>query len=112
MVRRLIGHAALMFPVVSWDNDGHDAVGGTAMSLLDSAASSKLKGILGGEDASDVAGWAHRIEESLGWTSGTHFHAQEVDWSCVAGSTASTDVCKDGRCLSTAIRHFFLQLTR
>ena len=82
------------------------------MSLLDSAASSKLKGILGGEDASDVAGWAHRIEESLGWTSGTHFHAQEVDWSCVAGSTASTDVCKDGRCLSTAIRHFFRQLTR
>ena len=102
----------MIIPVISWDKDGHDAVGGTAMSMLDSVASSKLKGILGGEDASDVAGWAHRIEASLGWTSGVHFQAQGSDWSCSTASTSSNDVCKDGRCLETAIRHFYRQLTR
>jgi hypothetical protein len=112
MVKRFIGHAVLIFTTIAWDKDGHDAVGGTAMSLLDSAASSKLKGILGGEDASDVAGWAHKIEQSLGWTAGTHFHPQEADWSCSPASTGSQDACKDGRCLETAIRHFFRQLTR
>jgi hypothetical protein len=97
---------------MAWDKDGHDAVGGTAMSYLDSAASSKLKGILAGEDASDVAGWAHRIEESLGWTSNAHFMPQENDWSCLPASTSSDSACKDGRCLETAIRHFYRQLSR
>ena len=105
--------SVLLFHAVSaWDKDGHDAVGGTAMSMLDTSVSSKLKGILGGDDASDVAGWAHRIEKSLGWTSTVHFMAQANDWSCTAPSTTSTGICPDGRCLETAIRHFYRQLTR
>ena len=102
----------LAAPSYAWDKDGHDAVGGTAMSMLDSSASSKLKGVLGGHDASDVAGWAHQIEKSLGWTAPIHFMAQESDWSCSPASTSSNDACKDGRCLETAIRHFYRQLTR
>lgn len=113
MMIRIISVPVLMVtPSYGWDKDGHDAVGGTAMSMLDSTASSKLKGILGGEDASDVAGWAHRIEKSLAWTAPIHFMAQESDWSCTPASTSSTSACPDGRCLESAIRHFFRQVTR
>jgi hypothetical protein len=112
MLNRFFGHAILLLPAAAWDKDGHDAVGGTAMSFLDSAASSKLKGILGGEDASDVAGWAHRIEKSLGWTAYTHFMQQESDWSCSPANVKSKGVCEHGRCLDTSIRHFFRQLSR
>lgn len=98
--------------VSAWDKEGHDAVGGTAMSMLDSSASSKLKGILGGEDASDVAGWAHKIEGKLGWTKPLHFMSQVTDFECKAPQPSSEQVCKDGYCLETSIRHFYRQLTR
>ena len=112
MLSRVVGHAILLLPAYAWDKDGHDAVGGTAMSFLDSAASSKLKGILGGEDASDVAGWAHKIEQSLGWTASTHFMPQADDWSCKPASVNSKGACEHGRCLDSSIRHFFRQLSR
>ena len=102
----------LTVPNKAWDKEGHDAVGGTAMSMLDSSASSKLKGILGGEDASDVAGWAHKIESAYGWTQPVHFMAQISDWECKTPDSASSDVCKDGRCLETSIRHFYRELIR
>ena len=98
--------------VNAWDRDGHDAVGGTAMSMLDSGVSSKLKAILGGEDASDVAGWGHKVEGSLGWTSGIHFMPQLHEWVCSAPDRSDSAVCPSGRCLEVAIRHFYRQLTR
>lgn len=100
----------LFIPVLCWDKEGHEAVGGTAMSMLDSKASSKLKSLLGGDDASDVAGWAHRIEGQVGWTSSLHFMQQEADWACKISDSGTPSVCDDGRCLEVSIRHFFRQL--
>jgi hypothetical protein len=111
LVMLIIAAASLVASVYGFGKEGHDAVGATAMSGLDSASSSKIKAILGGEDASDVAGWAHRIEESLKWTSGIHFLPQITDWECKAPDAGSPGVCPDGRCLSTGIRHFYRQLT-
>lgn len=96
----------------AWDRDGHDAIGGTAMSLLDSSSSSKLKAILGGQDASDVAGWGHQVEDSLEWTSRLHFMPQMKEWDCGVPDRAASGVCPNGHCLEVAIRHFFRQLTR
>jgi len=95
----------------AWNSDGHDAVGATAMSMIDSAASSKLKGILGGQDASEVAGWAHKIEQTLAWTKPLHFMSQDSDWACSI-SSASESTCAKGHCLERAIRHFYAQATR
>jgi hypothetical protein len=101
-----------IIPSFSWDKEGHDAVGGTAMSMLDSTASSRLKGILGGQDASDVAAWAHDVESTLGWTREIHFMRQAEDWACRIGDRTSSSLCPNGRCLEVAVRHFFRQLTR
>lgn len=98
--------------VMAWDRDGHEAIGGTAMSMLDSSTSSKLKAILGGEDASDIAGWGHTVESSLPWTSNMHFMPQITDWDCKVPNRLDSKVCQDGRCLEVAIRHFYRQLTR
>ena len=96
----------------AWNTEGHDAVGATAMSMIDSAASSKLKGILGGQDASEVASWSHRIEQSVEWTKSLHYLAQENDWACKSPSSSSGSTCPQGHCLSSAIRHFYTQATR
>lgn len=101
----------ITYPAACWDKEGHEAVGGTAMSLLDSKASSKLKSLLSGDDASDVAGWAHRIEGLADWTSSLHFMQQETDWSCRVADASQSGVCHEGRCLGVSIRHFFRQLT-
>ncbi len=101
-----------VYHVRAFGKEGHDAVGATSMSYLDSSSSSKLKAILGGEDAADVAGWAHNIEESVGWTKDVHFIPQVTDWECKAPEVNVAGVCKIGRCLETGIRHFYRQLTR
>ena len=107
----LLEFLLITVPVACWDKEGHEAVGGTAMSLLDSKASSKLKSLLSGDDASDVAGWAHRIEGLADWTAQIHYMQQENDWSCKAADVSRPGVCDDGRCLETSVRHFFRQLT-
>ena len=96
----------------SWNTEGHDAVGATAMSMIDSAASSKLKGILGGQDASEVAGWSHKIEQSLEWTKSLHFLHQDSDWACGVSPQSMEQSCHRGHCLERALRHFYIQATR
>jgi hypothetical protein len=96
----------------AWNSDGHDAVGATSMSMIDSSASSRLKGILGGQDASEVATWAHKIEKSVEWTTKLHFVAQDDDWVCGVTSSTLRQSCPGGHCLISAIRHFYTQSTR
>ena len=97
---------------LAWNTEGHDAIGATAMSMVDSAASSKLKGILGGQDASEVAGWSHKIEQTLDWTKAIHFLPQDSDWACGVSPQAAEHSCTRGHCLERALRHFYTQATR
>lgn len=96
----------------AWNSEGHDAVGATSMSMIDSSASSRLKGILGGQDASEVATWAHKIENSVEWTKNLHFVAQDDDWACDVSKKSLQNSCMNGQCLSSAIRHFYAQSIR
>jgi hypothetical protein len=96
----------------AWNSEGHDAIGSVAMSLLESSSSSRLKSILGGEDASEVGNWAHRAEESVAWTKQLHFMAQTDTWSCSASLNFESSSCSKGHCLEGAVRHFYRQITQ
>mmetsp|Transcript_49517 Transcript_49517/g.80299 ORF Transcript_49517/g.80299 Transcript_49517/m.80299 type:complete len:409 (+) Transcript_49517:98-1324(+) len=106
-----LGFLALVtdLPVASaWDKDGHEAIGMTTMSALETGAVAEVKHLLGGRDAADVAAWAHKVNKKFPWTTELHFQRQPTT-RCERAEL--TNNCPDNRCLVQAIKHFYGKLT-
>ncbi|CAJ1389576.1 unnamed protein product [Effrenium voratum] len=105
MPMRLLLH--LLAVAWAWDKDGHEAIGMTTMSALDTAAVSQVKHLMGGKDAADVAAWAHKVNKKYPWTTELHFQRQP---STRCEKAQQLD-CKDNRCLMKAILYLYGRLT-
>jgi len=89
----------------AFDMDGHDAIGQTAASAMDQEAVRGMKRLLGGQDASDVAGWGHQVDDTYPGVTKLHFQAHDSEWcGAVEGRKAA---CEDNICLLQAIKHFY-----
>lgn len=89
----------------AFDMDGHDAIGQTAASAMDQEAVRGMKRLLGGQDASDVAGWGHQVDDTYPSVAKLHFQSHDSEWcGAVEGRKAA---CEDNICLLQAIKHFY-----
>jgi len=99
--------------VVAWDKDGHEAIGMTAMSALDTTAVAQVKRLMHGRDAVDVAAWAHKVNKKYPWTVELHFQRQPSG-RCSQPSMWKMPVdltnCPDNRCLVKGLKHFYGRL--
>jgi len=99
--------------VLAWDKDGHEAVGMTAMSALDTTAVSQVKRLMHGKDAVDVSAWAHKVNKKYPWTSEFHFQRQPsgrcFDKELMRKPPSISD-CPDNRCLISGLKHFYGRL--
>jgi len=94
--------------VAGFDIDAHDAVGQTAASAMDQAAIKQVKRLLGGQDASDVAGWGHQVDDTFPGMERLHFQVHDDSsqpWCGPAEKRVAK--CEDNICLLTAIKHFY-----
>jgi len=88
----------------AWDKDGHEAIGMTTMSALQTGPVAQVKRLMHGKDAVDVAAWAHKVNKKYPWTSELHFQKNQK-----CGETNFTD-CPGNRCLVKALKHFYGRL--
>lgn len=91
----------------AWDKDGHEAIGMTTMSALDTTAVAQVKHLTGGKDAADVAAWAHKVNKKYPWTTELHFQRQPSERCEKANFTN----CADNRCMVKGILYFYGRLT-
>jgi len=94
----------------AWDKDGHEAIGMTTMSALETKAVAHVKRLMHGKDAVDVAGWALKVNQKFPWTEELNFQAQPVREPGAKCKGANLTVCPDNRCLLRAIKHFYGRL--
>ncbi|EER17032.1 conserved hypothetical protein [Perkinsus marinus ATCC 50983] len=107
LCRSILMMLAMVVVVEGWDIDGHEAVGMVAMSALDSRASNQLKRLLQGKDAVEDAGWAHKAESSIPWSTRLHFLSQPEPFSNTLVVNEIT--CPQGQCLLEALKLFYDQ---
>lgn len=88
-----------------FDIEAHDAVGQTCASAMDQEAIKQIKRMMGGQDASDVAGWGHQVHDTYPDTARLHFQVHE-DSDGFCGERRSAK-CQDNICLLEAIKHFY-----
>jgi len=103
--RALLAFAAVTV-AAGFDIDAHDAIGQTAASAMDQKAISGMKRLLGGKDASDVAGWGHQADDTFPGLARLHFQVHTGEW-CGPPETRQAGHCEDNICLLTAIKHFY-----
>eukprot|EP00916_Digyalum_oweni_P011168 GHVL01018543.1.p1 GENE.GHVL01018543.1~~GHVL01018543.1.p1 ORF type:complete len:390 (+),score=71.38 GHVL01018543.1:84-1253(+) len=96
----------IFYLVRCWDQDGHEAIGMTAMSALKGKALSQVKRLMNGKDVVDVAGWAHLVNAKYNGTIAMHFQGQATK-NC----ELDVDDCPGGVCLHRALEHFYGRLT-
>lgn len=95
-------------PVVAFDIDAHDAIGQTAASAMDQASIRQMKRLLGGQDASEVAGWGHQVDDTFPGMSRLHFQVHDDSAQPFCGPKESRVAkCEDNVCLLSAIKHFY-----
>jgi len=107
---RLLHLGALGVTVaVAFDIDAHDAIGQTCASAMDQEATRQVKRLLGGQDASDVAGWGHQVDETFPGIARLHFqvHDDRNGQPWCGPSEGRMAHCQDGICLLNAIKHFY-----
>eukprot|EP00933_Yihiella_yeosuensis_P050346 TRINITY_DN48149_c0_g1_i1.p1 TRINITY_DN48149_c0_g1~~TRINITY_DN48149_c0_g1_i1.p1 ORF type:complete len:405 (+),score=91.21 TRINITY_DN48149_c0_g1_i1:99-1313(+) len=99
---------ALAATAAAFDIDAHDAVGQTCASAMDQSAIKQVKRLLGGQDASDVAGWGHEVDDTYPGMAQLHFqiHDDEAQPWCGPAENRVAK-CKDNICLLEAIKHFY-----
>ncbi|CAJ1357102.1 unnamed protein product [Effrenium voratum] len=100
---RLWGLALLR--AASFDIEAHDAIGQTCASAMDQEAIKQIKRMMGGQDASDVAGWGHQVDDTYPDMARLHFQVHD-DASGFCAETRSAQ-CEDNICLLEAIKHFY-----
>jgi len=100
--------AALPRPGAAFDLEAHDAIGQTVASAMDQAAIKQVKRLLDGQDASDVAGWGHQVDDTYPGMERLHFQIHNDKTQPFCGPLESREpVCEDGICLLVAIKHFY-----
>ncbi|KAJ1607450.1 putative S1/P1nuclease [Cryptosporidium canis] len=127
---KLAFSTSLLFPLLSligqvltFDADGHSAIGMTTLSGLQNNFSHKLKRLMNGKDIVDISGWGERVSKKHPSTLPFHFQSQSKG-SLVkdSESTGGTDFknmyvvwsdsnCKqNGHCLIPMIKHLYYRL--
>mmetsp|Transcript_45513 Transcript_45513/g.131845 ORF Transcript_45513/g.131845 Transcript_45513/m.131845 type:complete len:420 (+) Transcript_45513:106-1365(+) len=92
----------------AFDIDAHDAIGQTAASAMDQQAVKQVKRLLGGQDASDVAGWGHQVDDTFPDMARLHFQVHDDSAQPFCGPAESRVAnCEDNVCLLAAIKHFY-----
>lgn len=93
----------------AFDIDGHDAQGQTAASAMDQTAISQVKRLLGGQDASDVAGWGHQVDDTYPDVARLHLqiHDDSGDQPFCGDVEKRIAKCEDNICLLSAVKHFY-----
>jgi len=102
-----ISFAFLSAVAVAFDLDAHDAIGQTCASAMTQESIKQLKKLLDGQDASEVAGWGHQVDDTYPGMERLHFqvHDEKADGGfCGAKKTA---ICQDNICLLQSIKHFY-----
>mmetsp|Transcript_63259 Transcript_63259/g.119733 ORF Transcript_63259/g.119733 Transcript_63259/m.119733 type:complete len:407 (+) Transcript_63259:100-1320(+) len=103
-----LGACFLALPVVPFDIDAHDAIGQTSASAMDQTAIKQVKRLLGGQDASDVAGWGHQVDDTYPGMERLHFQIYDDGSQPFCGpAEGRVPKCEDNICLLTAIKHFY-----
>jgi len=75
---------------------------------MDQQAVKQVKRLLGGQDASDVAGWGHQVDDTYPGMSRLHFQVHDdVAQPFCGPAEARIAKCEDNICLLTAIKHFY-----
>lgn len=109
MVRRPWVAAAGLAVAAAFDIDAHDAIGQTCTSAMDLEAIKQVKRLLGGQDASDAAGWGHQVDDTFPGVARMHFQVHDdrngQPWCGPAEGRVAH--CPDGVCLLNAIKHFY-----
>lgn len=99
---------ALASLAVAFDIEAHDAIGQTCASAMDQNAVRQVKRLLGGQDASDVAGWGHQVDDTFPGTARLHFQVHDDSAQPFCGPEVTrTAKCEDNICLLSAIKHFY-----
>lgn len=101
--------ACSLVTAVAFDIDAHDAIGQTAASAMDQQAIKQVKRLLGGQDASDVAGWGHQVDDTFPGMARLHFQVHVDTGSQPFCGPVGDRVarCEDNICLLMAIKHFY-----
>ncbi|CAE7218653.1 ENDO2 [Symbiodinium pilosum] len=89
-----------------FDIEAHDAVGQTCASAMDQEAIKQIKRMMGGQDASDVAGWGHQVHDTYPDTARLHFQVHDDAVGGFCGEKRASK-CQDNICLLEAIKHFY-----
>jgi len=90
---------------IAFDIDAHDAIGQTVASAMDHTAIKQVKRLMGGQDASDVAGWGHQLDDTYPEIARLHFQPHQDPFCGPAESRAAK--CEDNICLLAAVKHFY-----
>lgn len=102
----VLGLATLSL-IAAFDLDAHDAIGQTCASAMDQEAIRQLKRMLDGQDASEVAGWGHQVDDTFPGMERLHFQVHDDKGEGgFCGATRSAK-CEDNICLLQAIKHFY-----
>jgi len=97
----------LVFNTVAFDLDAHDAIGQTAASAMDQEAIRQLKRMLDGQDASEVAGWGHQVDDTYPGMERLHFQVHDDKANGGFCGSEKTAKCEDNICLLASIKHFY-----
>jgi len=82
----------------------------TAMSALQGKALYQTKKLLGGKDAVDVSGWAHKVDDEYPWAGAMHFQdpiGDKKDCKSLVITEQCQNVEQGGLCLIPVIEHFY-----
>uniref|UniRef100_A0A6U8U991 Uncharacterized protein n=1 Tax=Zooxanthella nutricula TaxID=1333877 RepID=A0A6U8U991_9DINO len=81
---------------------------------MDKEAIRQVKRLLGGQDASDVAGWGHDVDDTFPGLARMHFQVHDDSsaqpWCGPAAERIAK--CDDNICLLTSIKHFYGKVLR
>lgn len=107
-VRRGLLAVTLATGAAGFDVEAHDAIGQACASAMDQQAVKQVKRLLGGQDASDVAGWGHQVDDTFPGMARLHFQVHDDANNNFCGAAASRIAkCQDNICLLEAVKHFY-----
>lgn len=94
------------YPTDCYNNEGHEAIGMTAMSGLKNEQLYELKKLLNGRDLVDIGKWGHLVSDKIKKAELMHYNIQKH--SCAKIEFSCDD--PDGLCLLNSIKHFYSEL--
>lgn len=112
----------LLGQALTFDADGHSAIGMTTISGLQNNFSQKLKRLMNGKDIVDISGWGERVSKKHPLTLPFHFQGQSKSNYVKNGNVVGENDkkkkalwfdsnCKQtGHCLIPMIKHLYYRL--